>query len=297
MPQNPASRFLSESPPRRIDVFTKLTVLFGGMLQQMGWAFLAMGSLFSWIFLPASDVALWFQAKKEWIAIPGQVISSESTNSSVNDQMVYLHRHDFELNGQTYEGQSYSIGKSYHSGDQVIILYEDGKPENSHIEGERRSMFPALVLFVLIFPLIGLGFVISHLKKNAKAIRLLEHGTFTRGALHSKEGTNSTVKINGRSHPIFKYRFEFTAGGKTHFANCKTYQSWLVEDEEREIILYDPFGPEDHVVYDSIANMPRISPQGMLEPATLIKASALILPAISLLINWYFIHHGSPLMP
>ncbi len=289
------ARQLHELPPRQISLFTKAAILFGGFLQQFGWIFFVMGSLFAWIFIPPSTVRFWFEAGKDWKEVPGKVVTSEPTNSSVNDQTVYRYLHSFEVNGQRFTGKSFTPGQRYQGGEEVTIRYDAKDPsKQSHILGSDRAVFPAFVLFVLIFPLVGLGFIVHSIRQNAKAIKLLEIGEFTRGAICSKEATNSTVKINNNTYPIFKYIFEFEANGRTQNATCKTHQAWLVEDEQREIILYDKYNPEFNLVFDAAPNMPNISEQGTLEPAGFGKVVYLALPLVGIAMHLYFIWNGAP---
>jgi hypothetical protein len=264
MQTNPTTRQLRDLPPRSINLYTKATVLFGGFLQQFGWIFFVMGSLFSWIFIPMSDVKFWFEFGKEWKETPGKIVAVEPTNSAVNDEVVYQYLHSFELNGQRFTGKS------------------------SHVAGSRRAVFPAFVLFVLIFPIVGLGFIVFAIRQNLKAIKLLEIGEFTRGTLCSKEATNASVKINNTTYPVYKYSFEFDAGGRTHSAICKTHQAWLVEDEEREIILFDKYNPDFNVVFDAAGNMPAITEEGMLATPGIGKAVYLLLPFIGIAMNLFF---------
>jgi hypothetical protein len=288
MTSHPSARHLRDLPPRRIDLFTKSTVLFGGFFQLFGWIFFTIGSILSWIFIPASEVVYWFEFGKEWKETQGVVLTVEATNSAVNDQLVYRNFYAFELDGQRYTGKSFTRGQQYQGGENAPIRYNAKNPGESYMAGSSRATFPAFVLFVLIFPLIGLGFIVSSLIKNWKALRLLEIGDFTRGKLLEKTATNGSVGINGQHYPIYKYQFEFENGGRKYAAYCKTHQAWLVEDEEREIILFDRFNPDFNVVYDATPTMPGISPEGMLERAPIGKALNLLLPLLAIGLNLLF---------
>lgn len=288
-------RHLHDLPPRQVGLFTKAVVLFSGFLQQFGWIFFVMGSLFAWVFVPASSARYWFEAVKDWKEVPGRIVSVEPTNSAVNEELVYRYLHSFELDGQRYTGRSFSAGQDFGEGEGVTIRYDANAPgKTSYVVGSDRAVFPAFVLIVLIFPLIGLAFVVNGIRQNVKAIRLLEIGEFTRGTMCSKEATNASVSINKTTYPVFKYTFEFEAGGHTYAASCKTHQAWLVEDEEREIILYDKFNPAFNIVYDATANMPHISEQGNLESAGIGKLVYLVLPLMGLAIHLLFGWYGAP---
>ncbi len=287
MPNDPSSRHLRDLPPRYIDLFTKTTILFGGFAQQFGWIFFTMGSLFSWVFVPMSDAKFWFEFNKDWQETKGKIVSVEPTNSYVNDTRVYQYFQSFEMGGQRYTGKSYTVEQRYNSGQEITILFNANNPNESYIKGSRRAEFPAFVLFVLLFPLIGMGFIVTSFLKNIKAIRLLEIGEFTRGKLVSKEVTNT----KNNEQTVFKYAFEFEVGGRKQKATCKTHRCHLVEDEEKEIILYDRFNPEFNFVFDAMPNVPNITEAGMLASAPVWKVTNLLLPILGIGINvlffWY----------
>lgn len=287
MPTKPSDRHLRDLPPRHLDLFTKIIILFGGFLQQFGWIFFTLGSLFAWIFIPLSDVMLWFEGKKDWKETVGQVMSAEPTNSSVNETTVYQYLHSFELENERFTGKSFTVGRQYNDGEEVTIRYNENDPSESYISSSRRAIFPAWVLFVLLFPLIGLAFIITSILKNIKVLKLLEIGAFTRGKLISKKATNTSIN----KQTVFKYTFEFEFGGKKQEALCKTHQGWLVEDEEREIILYDRFNPAFNFVFDAMTNVPNISEEGMLERAPISKAVNLLLPILGIGLNILFLQY------
>lgn len=285
MPTIPSDRHLRDLPPRHLDLFTKIIILFGGSLQQFGWIFFTIGSLFSWIFIPFSDAMLWFEGKKNWNETVGQIMSAEPTNSSVNETTVYQYFHSFELEGERFTGKSFTVGPQYKDGEEVMIRYNVDDPSESAISNSNRAIFPAWVLFVLLFPLVGLAFIITSILQNIRVLKLLEIGAFTRGKLISKEATNARIN----KQMVFKYMFEFVVGGKKQEAICRTHQGWLVEDEEREIILYDRFNPNFNFVFDAMPNVPKISEEGMLERAPIWKAVNLLLPIVGIGLNVMFL--------
>ncbi len=176
MQTNPSSRHLREVPPRHIDIFTRITHLFGGTLQQMGWYFLLLGSVFSWIFVPASEAKYWFEYDVDWKETPGQVLTADPTNSSVNDTKVFRYLHSFQVDGQNFTGKSYTVGRRFVDGAAVTVRFDVSNPKNSYVVGTRRAVFDAWVLFVLIFPAIGLALVVAALLKNLRSLKLLETG-------------------------------------------------------------------------------------------------------------------------
>lgn len=284
---SPSSRHLREQPPRHIDFFTKLTVLFGGAVQQMGWFFFAIGSLFAWVFVGNSEAKFFLEKETHWLKAPGMVLSVDGANATENGEQIYRVMATFEVDGETFIAKGYSKGRNFPEGEKVVVAYEATDPGRAHISGLRCAKFDVWVAFVLIFPLLGLCFVAFGIFKNLRSIRMLVHGTFTRGKLVSKEATGTA--INNRR--VFKYEFAFEVGGREERAICQTHETEKVEDEEKEIILYDRFDPSIHVVYGA-APMPFISENGRIESARTGRAVLLLMPAFALFFNWWMWARG-----
>jgi hypothetical protein len=279
-----SGRNIREQPPRSINLFTRMAILLGGVIQQMGWAFFGFGMLFFWIFVMNSEARYLLAFDGKWVETNGVLKNIAPTGSTVNDRRIYAYSFTFISKSGMQEGICYDSYRSeYQKPNQTVhVEYKEGNNKRARIKGMSSSTFPSFVLFVVIFPLIGLGFLISGLISNLKALRLLRDGHFTRGKLINKEATGTRINNN----IVFKFTFEFdTAGGMKHQTTCATHQTWKVEDEELEIILYDPSNPDHAVVYDAIPAAPEIDPQGHLESAPISSAGIFILPIISIVVN------------
>ncbi|HHM21103.1 MAG TPA: DUF3592 domain-containing protein [Bacteroidetes bacterium] len=283
------SRHLRESPPRHLNFLTKMTVLFGGAFQTMGWFFFFMGSIFTWIFVGASEVKYCFDQTDDWLNETGVVLSSEPSNFSENETRIYRILTTYEVNGETHLTKNYTTGQRYSGGEKVRVRYDGLHPENAFVNGTKRAPFNSWVAFVLVFPIIGLTFILFSLRKNLRSLKLLVNGTFTRGLLVSKTATST--RVNDRT--VYQYEFSFHVGGTEHIATCKTHLAETVEDEEKEIILYDRFRPEFNVVYDA-APMPAITEHGQLAPASGRQLLRLLLPAITIGVFLYLLIYGFP---
>lgn len=283
---NGIARKLSPHTPRHIDLFTRAVILFGGVIQQFGWAFFAFGSIFAWIFLPMSEARYWLQSTRNWAETEGLIETREATNASVNRQTVYRYAHSFEYQGQRYLGSSFSAGERYAPGDVVRVRFNPARPERaSYVTGAGRAPFSGWVVFVLIFPLVGLAIAGASLPASLKSLRLLVHGIPARGQLVEKADTHSSITINNAHYPIYRYTFAFEVAGRTYQATCRTHEGARVEDESQEIILYDPMNPAFNAVLDATPNLPAITPLGEIAPAAPAKALTLLLPALALFIQ------------
>lgn len=285
---SPQSRHLRQPPPRHISLITQLSILLGGFLNTFGWIFLTFGSLFVWVFGYNSEARFIFDPPIEkWEIAEGVILNAERTGSSVNGQNVWQYDFQLYVNERAYSGTSYTITQRFKEGAEVPVLYLFDAPEKSYIKGTKRAHFPAwTALVVSIFPLVGLIMILVTVKRNTKFLRLLQNGQFTRGQLKDKQSTNSSITINGRHYPIYKYEFEFLVGSHCYSAFCQTHLTQRVEDEEKEIVLYNAHDPKDAIVYDAFKNAPDINGQGQLEPMTLKQSWVILLPILFILVNY-----------
>jgi hypothetical protein len=278
------TKFFRESPPRHVDVFSQAVLLLSGFKQQMGWGFFAFGMLFFWIFGMQSTVTKIFSPLGETREVQGQVVQSEGTNAYENEAQVFRYTFTYIDEYREYEGTSYGF-RFYEAGSTVPVTYSVKHPERAYITGSRRSVFSAWVLFVVLFPAIGLAMILVDFIRNRQYLRLLKVGQATTGVMKKKEATGSTVTINDQKYPVYKYTFQFEVGGKTFESMAKTHRTQRLEDESREIILYDHFNPAHNVLFDSVAISPRIDEAGYLVPASPWRIVVFLLPLLAVLVN------------
>jgi hypothetical protein len=279
-----SGRVIRENPPRNLGIYSRLVILFGGILQQMGWGFFGFGMIFFWIFVMNSEARYLLSFDGKWVETQGVLKNVAVTNTEVNDRKIYAYTFSFTGKGGVHEAVCYDyLRREYERPNITVpVEYKEGNPKRARIKGMSTSTFPSFVLFVVIFPLLGLGFIIAGIIANLKSLKLLVNGHFTKGKIVNREATGTRINNN----TVFKFTFEFeTPGGMKHQTTCATHQTWKVEDEEMEIILYDPTYPENAVVFDAIPSAPQIDPQGHLEPAAISAASVFILPIISIALN------------
>lgn len=257
-----SERILRQSPPRSIDLVSRMVMLLGGIWTRFGLVFLVFSSIFVWIFVGNSTVKYLFQYTGNWSSTTGTVFSAEGTNMSEGNSTVYRHGYRYTVNGQSYTGTAYSTGIGYDDDQEVTIKYNPHHPDRSLLVGARRAPFGFVVALVLLFPLVGGIMLFFGLRQNIHFLQLLEVGIFTRGELKSKTVTGT--KINDQS--VYAFTFDFPVGSKTYQAVGKTHMVHLLEDEPKEIILYDPLRPERNIVYDAYPQAPDIDNQGYLVP-------------------------------
>jgi hypothetical protein len=265
--------------PRHIPITAKISVIFGGFRSQFGWAFFTFGLLFFWIFGMNADVSsLRFQG--EIIRQPAQISGLFSTGFEEGETTVFEVQYQFIYEGIAYDGASYTTGIHNDPGDSVMVEFPAGAPESSRIVGGRNAAFPIWVLFVSVFPLIGLVFIIAGWRRGIKRLAIMRNGLFAWGEMVGKEATN--VKIN--ENPVYKYTFRFTdSSGNVREITDETHRTDLVEDDNRERLLYDRHDPENGMLLDIVPGGVTFDVDGQIQPASPVKTAVyLILPLLAL---------------
>lgn len=276
------SGFQLTGPPRAVPLLIRLRLLLGGFLNQFGWIFFGFGLIFVWLFTLEADLTSWYTFRGPLQSAEGTITASRKTNTSVNDTPVYEHQYAFAWEGGRYAGTSYKTGGSTRQpGQAVTVEFPEGKPQVSRIQGMRRGIVGLFGLMPIIFPAVGLCFIVAGFRKGKKGIGLLIFGQPAEGKLISKERTNTRVN----KQMVYKLTFEFTASdGQAHTAVSKTHQTRELEDEAAEPILYDPMVPDYAVLLDDLPGRPRIDEMGSItvsSPAG--SLTCLLIPAATLI--------------
>lgn len=241
--------YFSYKHKRIVPARVKLGIIFGKFQTIFGLVFFLFSLIFFAIFF---SFVKFDEPGNNSPAIEGIVTKVERTNTSVNDREVYAFHFEYRLpDGTIHSGKSYSEKMYYETGSAVEIQYSADDPAISRIKGMRSGEFgPWIMLAMLPFLLTGLGFLIFGLKKAKKEIYLLQVGELAHGTLLNKEPTS--VKINNQT--VYKLTFQFTAGdGNAYTTVCKSHKPHLLEDEEKEKLVYDPNAPEQALLLDSLS--------------------------------------------
>lgn len=276
-------------PPRSLSMPHRLAILAGGFSSQFGWLFFGFGMIFFWVFVMQSEARYWFLPGGDWQQSTGIVLEQAYASAEVNNQPVYRHRIRYAVAGaDSMESVCYVDGTAFQAGARVPAEYPEKRPHEGRIAGSRRQMFPAVVSFVLIFPIVGLVFVVAGLRQNFKNTDLMIYGNMARGRFVEKTPTNTEIN----KQRVYRYTFEFnTPDGRTWRASGNTHQYHLLEDEESERILYHPNDPSFAVLFDLIPGLPEIGPDGGFMPRPRVYLS-LLLPLASILLHggiyWLF---------
>ena len=255
--------------PRRVPPEAAVGAFFGGTFARVGYAILAFSSIFVVAFPLNSELVTPFVFAGPLAHTTGAVVGGSYTGASVGRRLLYTNsrpvlgtRFQYEVGGNTYQQISYSTGfGTLTDGASVDVEYTVGDPSVARIVGMRYKVFPSMVTFVLIFPLLGICLILPRIISAPKTLRLYRSGQITYGLLIDKRP--SGVVVNGM--PMMSLTFQFQLPGSE--APIGTYSPFAytpcpvsyevvhtdirthaVEDEVWEPILYDPLAPQSNAM-------------------------------------------------
>ncbi|MEE4256678.1 MAG: DUF3592 domain-containing protein [Bacteroidales bacterium] len=247
---------------RSIPLSTRIGILFGGAKSQFGWAFLGFGMIFFWVFAMNADVSDYY-FNDDIVETEGVAIRWQGTGASENEVPVYENHFLFyDDEGVEHESVSYATGYAVTSGESLKVEYPAGKPEYARIKGMRNSMFSSFVLFVVIFPLVGLIFILLGIRRSLRALRLLRNGVLTEGELIAKELTNT--KVNKR--PVYRMIFRYQdLQGEEYTRKERTHMPYSLQDQKKEKLLYLRSKPSFSIMLDSLPGVVEINDEGRVK--------------------------------
>ena len=149
------------------------------------------------------------------------------------------------------------------------------------LEG-RAGTFEWPMLFILIFPAVGLTMMTVGVRKGLRGLRLLTHGIPAQGRFVGQTATN--VQINDT--PVMAMTFEFkTVDGRTARCVAKTHETRPLRDEAEEPLVYDPEDPSVAVLLDDLPGRPRIPEDGVVRSRDGTVWHLLFVPVATLLMH------------
>ncbi|MDP9191319.1 MAG: DUF3592 domain-containing protein [Acidobacteriota bacterium] len=263
------------SPPRHVPLSLQIVNFFNGFAQA-GWLVFGFGMIFFWAFVTNADFSF-ANFRGPHGTADGKVTRVEGTSASINRREVQANHYEYSVAGDFFEGVSYSTGQSVSAGESVMIEYDDDDPARSRIAGQRRAMFGAGLIFVSLFPFIGLLILIPSTLSGIKRNRLLREGIVAPGTLKSKSRTN--MRINNRL--VYELIFEFTTrDGRRQEAKARTTDTDRLQDETEEPLLYDPTDPSRAYLLDEAPARPEIESNGDLRGRPTAAVRSLIIPLL-----------------
>ena len=136
------------------------------------------------------------------------------------------------------------------------------------------------MLFVVLFPCIGMLFVLGKLGGVGGVCYLLKYGELAQGKLVDRTPTNTSIN----DQTVYKLTFAFeTSRGHAAQIVVTTHETACLMDDELETLLYDPTDPTVGTTLDHLPGSPRIGEDGSVSVrSTLAAYLAIILPILTL---------------
>ena len=268
------------APPRRVPLSLRIINFFNGWAQ-IGWGVFGFGMIFFWIFAGSADYSF-LTFRDPAGRTTGHVTKVEQTGASENEQSISASHYQYSVAGELFEGKSYTTGGTPAVGDEVTVEYDEDSPRRSRIEGMRRGMFGPFVLFVTIFPAVGLVFLIPGMLTGRKRNHLLQNGVLTTGQAVDRRPTN--IRINNQ--PLWEVVFEFhDRNGQRRECCARATDTTRLEDEASEALLYDAEDPSKAYVIDEAPARPTFDHNGDLQGRPTAALLASIIPGGVIAIN------------
>lgn len=271
---------LLPQPPRFVPVSLRLGLWFGGFYNQFGWLFFGFGMIFYWVFAANADYESIYFFASDVETAPGVVAATEKLSFKVNKRSVHRVDYRFTVGGVERSGTSYTTDGGLGPKSKTTIEYPAGNPDVSRIRGAGSAPMPIWVLFVTIFPLVGLIFMSVGFRRGRGAARLLADGMPAVGTRVREEATN--VKINNRT--VMKYFYEFPAAdGNVYEATASTHLTETLAAAQQPL-LYNPANPGDATLLAHLPYRPQVDELGQVQPVKLRRLFwTLLLPTVSTL--------------
>lgn len=219
-----------QSPPRDLSFAGKFYLLFGRTMSQVGFGVTSFGMIFFFLFVLDSEFFDFYKFSGNLNKTEGVItdisVTSASEGSKNHQKNIYELSFEFQdNNGNKQTNSSYAVSFNYKKGDKVPVVYNIDKPKYSKIEGLRSGKFDSAVIFISVFPLIGIILIIAGFISGLKYIKMFTIGQTVTGKLSDVIPTNTYVN----KERIYKHVFLFTV-------NEKEFKAVLKETHSRNLM-------------------------------------------------------------
>lgn len=273
--------------PRRVPFSTRLQVLFGGLTSKIGWPIFGLGMLFFWVFSHRSALMDVGQFNTRLEVGSGRVSKVRATGAIVNGQPMRQFHYAFWTPAGLFRGTSFGY-PNYRPGVQVQVEYDPADPAVNRIAGLSTSEYGlAIGLLPLVVPVLGAVMIFLGVAGGGKTLRLLTNGRAAYGILVEKKATARQVN----EQIVYELKFQFRAhNGKRYQVTTYTHETMVLEDEEREIVLYRESNPRNAMMLDNMPGNPEITETGEIKSkGSSVTAVNLLVPAVAILGNLAYI--------
>ncbi len=165
------------------------------------------------------------------------------TNTSINGSTIYKYHYEFKtMSGEKVESSAENFAGIAEKGDTLLIQYNPDNPKETRLMNLDEINLDWILYFTLLFVAIGIILMIFPIKDIIKKITIIKNGQIVYGKYAGKKATN--VRIN--NSPVYRMFFKFTvSNGREYKIEAKTHRTQILQDGEKEPIIFDIRNPED----------------------------------------------------
>ncbi len=222
----------------------------------------SLGSILILLAILAGLRDLWIEktAFRKAKTIKGTVTGTDYTSWTFGDREQQVIGFRFDLDGQPFEGYSYTLSGSWRLGQEVDIEYSPANPGISRIAGLGYSQLRFLVYIPLILALLFAIPAISGTVKAYRWGRLLERGAVAEAELLDRESLRGKKPTEA---PNLKFRFSDASGG-TH--EIQTHNQTKLRAKGGKIVFYNPANPQRFLFLDQAPMKLKLAAPGKWAP-------------------------------
>lgn len=274
---------------RSVPLSFRLLAIFGNVVGQMGWFFLCVGLVASWVIVPEADLSS-LQYRGAVSTSRGRILSIKRTSFGEDDQPLYACNYEYtDQSGIAHKGTSY-CKEPPSAGSNVTVESPVGRPGISRVWGMRSAPFPPWVIFVLIFPLAGALMAGLGIRIGIYYVYLFKNGRVARAWFKSIE----QVDTRRGDKPLYNAIFEFnTDDGSRCETPVETTNPEEMNNDSVEMLLYDPVRPSSSFAVEELPGRPVLDGASNLcfrWSLPLKGLASMILPVLTFLICRGIVH-------
>lgn len=250
-------------PPRRVPFGVRVRLGFGGTANLILWITTLLGIIGTGSCVANSEAISRIEFSGPLAQTTGTVTTADETGyGEEGDPGVFKVCYGYHVRAAEHRGCSYVVGPLLWPGMPAVVDYIVDRPDRSRLRGHRARIFPGVVVWVPIFPLLSFCLiVIGWFVSGWPYHRLLRRGALAWGTLVSREEIKGDSD-GATSHRLtFRFTIQPPEGGAYRGAPIQHEASWEIDagdlqigieetddidhltDEETAPLLYDPKRP------------------------------------------------------
>jgi hypothetical protein len=189
----------------------------------IGLCFFIIGTFFAFIFTSTLNKSSFYSFNNNVDTVNGKILKVNKTSfgfssetGSHNDR-IFEYIFSYTVDKSVFINKGYADGAKSNSNDIVNVKYKKDNHGVSKANGLRTSHYGLYILFVLVFPFLGIWLLIKGLKRGNTFIKSLQDGIQTEANFQSFEQKNeyyehsySFIDFNGVTRTVVENRNDKT---------------------------------------------------------------------------------------